>query len=171
MSTPADADYLRQLNDAVAELITRPAIHCLVDTLKQQLQHTSEPFVWSTIDLQSVTTPLPADIKSGWIFVLKKNVPSGCHYHPNSIQHMVMIEGDGTSKVGTVSAQMKRFGDESGPLSDNWYVIPEGVPHEFFPKGKDVVVMSFHTCNSDELEEISCDSGAARTYGTNDLQG
>jgi len=43
-------------------------------------------------------------------------------------------------------------------------VIPEGVPHEFFPAGRDVVVVSFHTCDSDELEEISCDSGAARNY-------
>jgi hypothetical protein len=25
-------------------------------------------------------------------------------------------------------------------------------------------VLSFHTCTSDELEEISCDSGATRNY-------
>ena len=159
------ADYLRQLNDAVAQLVTRPAFRSAVDTLKEQLQDTAEPFVWSTIDLQSVTTPLPGDIKSGWIFVLKKDVPSGCHFHPNSIQHMVMIEGEGTSKVGSASGEMKRFG-EQGTLEETWYVIPEGVPHEFFPRGSDVVVVSFHTCDSDELEEISCDSGAARNYET-----
>ena len=164
MSTQAAADHLQQLNDAVAELITRSEIHSLVNTLKQQLPHTSEPFVWSTIDLESITTPLPDDIKSSWIFVLKKDVPSGCHYHPNSIQHMVVIEGEGTSKVGTVTGELKQFGNSSDSLSDIWYVIPAGVPHEFFPKRKDVVVISFHTCESDELEEISCDSGASRTY-------
>ena len=148
-------DYLPQLNEAVAELITRPTIHEVVEKLKKQLQHTSEPFVWSTIDLQSITTQLPDKIRSGWIFVLKKDVPSGCHYHPNSIQHMVMIEGEGSSKVGPVSDQMKR---------DVWYVIPEGVPHEFFPTGSDMVVVSFHTCEADELTEISCDSGASREY-------
>src|SRR5215813_13088627 len=115
-------DYLPKLNEAVAQLITQPAIHSLVRDLKQQLQHTSEPFVWSTID---VTTPLPDEIRSCWIFVLKKDVPSGCHYHPNSIQHMVMIEGEGTSKVGTISGEMKLFGEP-----DCWYVIPESVPHE-----------------------------------------
>lgn len=26
------------------------------------------------------------------------------------------------------------------------------------------LVISFHTCDSDELEEISCDSGATRIY-------
>jgi mannose-6-phosphate isomerase-like protein (cupin superfamily) len=164
MSGQAGAGYLQLLNGAVAELVTRPAIRSVVDSLKEQVQHTSEPFVWSTIDLNSVTTPLPDEIESGWIFVLKKNVPSGCHYHPNSIQHMVMIEGAGTSKVGTVAGRMKLFEGQGSALEESWYVIPEGVPHEFFPEGKDVVVMSFHTCDSDELEEISCDSGASRNY-------
>lgn len=155
-------DYLPELNEAVAQLITRPEIHNLVDSLKRQLPQTSEPFVWSTLDLQSIT--LPDNIQSCWMFVLKKDVPSGCHYHPNSIQHMVMIEGEGTSKVGAHSRQMKLFGEPHCALADIWYVIPEGVTHEFFPKGRDMVVVSFHTCASDELEEISCDSGATRNY-------
>ena len=155
---------LSQLNEAVAQLISRPAVHNLIDDLKQQLPNTSEPFVWSTIDLQSITTPLPETIKSGWIFVLKKDVSSGCHYHPNSIQHMVMIEGEGTSKVGDDSRHMKRFADPGSSLEDIWYVIPEGTPHEFFPVEKDMVVVSFHTSASDELDEVSCDSGATRTY-------
>jgi mannose-6-phosphate isomerase-like protein (cupin superfamily) len=157
-------DYLPQLNEAVAQLITRPEIHGLVNTLKLQLPQTSEPFVWSAIDLQTITAPLPDSIRSCWIFVLKKDVPSGCHYHPNSIQHMVMVEGDGTSKVGPNSDQMKRFGELESSLDDVWYVIPEGMPHEFFPTGQDMVVLSFHTCTSDELEEISCDSGTTRNY-------
>lgn len=162
----AGADLLRRLNDAVAEVVAQPAFSQVVDDLKAQLQHTSEPFVWSTIDLQSLTSPLPDNIRSGWIFVLKKDVSSGCHYHPNSVQHMVMIEGEGTSKVGTISGEMKRFGEPVGALDETWYVIPENVPHEFFPRGRDVVVVSFHTCDSEELEEISCDSGATRNYET-----
>jgi len=158
-------DRLRLLNDAVAEVVARPAIHRVIDDLKAQLQNTPEPFVWSTIDLNSLHSPLPHDIRSGWIFVLKNDIPSGCHYHPNSVQHMVMIEGEGTSKVGSISGEMKLFG-EQGPLDETWYVIPEGVPHEFFPRGRDAVVLSFHTCESHQLEEISCDSGAARNYET-----
>jgi len=162
----AGADLLRRLNDAVAEVVAQPAFSQVVDDLKTQLQHTSEPFVWSTIDLQSLTSPLPDNIRSGWIFVLKKDVSSGCHYHPNSVQHMVMIEGEGTSKVGTISGEMKRFGEPVGALDETWYVIPENMPHEFFPRGRDVVVVSFHSCDSEELEEISCDSGATRNYET-----
>src|SRR5262245_42785198 len=157
-------DYLPQLNAAVEELIVRPWFHDLVNKLKGQLPNTSEPFVWSTIDPASITVQLPETIKSCWIFVLKKDVRSGCHYHPNSIQNMVMIEGEGTSKVGNVSRQMRRLGETDTSLEDVWYVIREGVPHEFFPSGTDVVVVSFHTCASDELEEINCDSGAKRNY-------
>ena len=157
-------EHLPQLNEAVAQLIARPETHSLVDSLKKQLPQTSEPFVWSAIDLQSIQTPLPDSIRSCWIFVLKKDVASGCHYHPNSIQHMVMVEGEGSSKVGPDSREMKLFGDPDSSLDDVWYVIPEGMPHEFFPKGQDVVVLSFHTCTSDELEEISCDSGTTRNY-------
>jgi mannose-6-phosphate isomerase-like protein (cupin superfamily) len=157
-------DYLPKLNEAVRELITRPATHTLIDTLKHELQDTSEPFVWSTIDLTSIKTPIPEVIKSCWIFVLRKDVPSGCHYHPNSIQHMVTIEGEGTSRVGGIAGQMKRLDEAGNSLEDIWYVIGEGVPHEFFPSGTHVVVVSFHTCDSEELEEISCDSGAARIY-------
>jgi len=155
---------LPKLNDAVRELITRPATYDLIDNLKRQLQNTPEPFVWSTIDLESITAPIPEAIKSCWVFVLKQDVPSGCHYHPNSIQHMVTVEGEGTSRVGGVSRQMRRLDEPDCSLDDIWYVIPEGVPHEFFPTGADVVVLSFHTCESEALEEISCDSGATRIY-------
>ena len=149
--------YLPYLNEAVAQLIRRRAIQSLIETLKQELQHTSEPFVWSALDPQSVQ--LPEEIKSCWIFVLKKDVPSECHYHPNSVQHMVMTEGEGTAKIGTSSREMMRFGEP-----DCWYVIPEGTPHEFFPREQDMVVVSFHTCESDALEEVSCASGTMRHY-------
>jgi hypothetical protein len=80
---------------------------------------------------------------------------------------MVMVEGEGTSKVGGVSREIKRFSDRDCGFDHTWYVIPEGVPLEFFPKERDMVVVSFHTCESDELKEISCDSGVTRNYEPN----
>jgi hypothetical protein len=77
---------------------------------------------------------------------------------------MVMIEGEGTSRVGEDSRHMKRFADPNSSLEDIWYVIPEGTPHEFYPAETDMVVVSFHTTAAEELEEVSCDSGATRTY-------
>src|SRR5262245_45374102 len=134
-------DYLPQLNEAVEELLALPTIHSLVDRLRKQLQKTPEPFVCSAIDRQLITKPLPNNIGSCWVFVLKKDIPSGCHYHPNSIQHMVVIEGEGTSQVGATSRRMKRFSEPDCSLDDIWYVIPEGMPHEFFPQKTDMVVI------------------------------
>jgi len=157
-------EYLPQLSEAAARAFAEPNAHALIDALKEELGQTPEAFVWATLDLRTMPGQLPDNIKSGWIFVLKKDTPSGCHYHPNSIQHMVMIEGEGTAKIGPSTSEMKRLDRTNLSMPDVWYVIDEGVPHEFFPRGSDMVVISFHTCEANELEEISCDSGVTRVY-------
>jgi hypothetical protein len=75
---------------------------------------------------------------------------------------MVMIEGEGTAKIGSATSEMKRW--DAANASDVWCVIDERVPHEFFPWRSDMVVISFHTCSANELKEISCDSGVTRIY-------
>lgn len=155
---------LLKLNNAVEFLINQHAFAQMVNQLSEAISHSSEPFVWSVIDLNSIENELPQEIKSCWIFVLKKDVPSGCHYHPNSVQHMVMIKGQGMSKVGGKSKRMLQSGSSNASLEDIWYVIGQGVPHEFFPKEEDMVVVSFHTCEADQLEEVACDTGKKRLY-------
>ena len=155
---------LEKLNQAGAELVSRQWFARMVDELKTANRESQEPFVWSTIELKFLIAQLPRNIKSGWVFVLKKDVPSGCHHHPNSIQHMVMIEGRGESNVGDLRKQMIPFQSQDKSLAEIWYVIPEGVPHEFFPEEQDMVVISFHTCGAAELEEVSCNTGATRLY-------
>ena len=157
-------EYLPALSEAVAWIIAEPNTHALIHALKEEIKQTPEPFVWAVLDLQTISGYLPDNIKSCWIFALKKDTPSGCHYHPNSIQHMAMIEGEGTAKIGSSTSEMKRLDAANGSLPDVWYVIDEGVPHEFFPRRSDMVVISFHTCAANELEEISCDSGVTRIY-------
>jgi hypothetical protein len=162
--TMAVPEYLPALSEAVARVIAEPNTHALIGALREKLKQTSEAFVWATLDPETMPGHLPDNIKSCWIFLLKKDTPSGCHYHPNSIQHMAMIEGEGTAKIGLSTSEMKRLDAASFSLPDIWYVIAEGVPHEFFPRRTDMVVISFHTCAANELEEISCASGAARIY-------
>jgi hypothetical protein len=159
-----NADYLQNLNDAVEQIVRQKTFSEIVEGLKKELSHSEEPFVWSVIDLGSVNCALPERIKSGWVFVLKRDVPSGCHYHPNSVQHMVMIEGRGQSSVGNLRREMVRFGTPGQPPEAVWYVINEGVHHEFFPEETEMVVVSFHTCEARELEEVACGSGAERLY-------
>jgi mannose-6-phosphate isomerase-like protein (cupin superfamily) len=154
---------LQKLNNAVEFLANQNIFAQAVNELSLAVVHSPEPFVWSVVDLNSIEGELPAEIKSCWIFVLKKEVPSGCHYHPNSVQHMVMIKGQGTSKIGKKSRQILRFGSANA-LEDIWYVIGKGVPHEFFPEKEDMTVVSFHTCAEDQLEEVSCDTNEKRVY-------
>lgn len=146
---------LEKLNTAVEFLINQDAISETIARLDKEVDHSPEPFVWSVIDPSSIPHQLPETIKSGWIFVLKKNVSSGCHYHPNSIQHMITIKGQGMSKVG---GEYKRL------LTNTWVVIEKNLPHEFFPEGENMVVISFHTCEASELEEIGCETGEKRLY-------
>ena len=66
--------------------------------------------------------------------------------------------------MGGETKQMTTFNSPDRPFEETWYVIGEGVEHEFFPVVRDMVVVSFHTCSADELEEVSCVSGASRHY-------
>jgi hypothetical protein len=154
---------LEKLTTAVQFLINQETISQTIDQLNQEIDHSPEPFVWSVIDLDSIARPLPETIKSGWIFVLKKNVSSGCHYHPNSIQHMATIKGQGMSKVAGEYKPLVQFGSDVSPV-DKWVVIDKNVPHEFFPERENMVVVSFHTCEATELEEIGCNTGEKRLY-------
>ena len=127
---------LEKLNTAVGFLTNQESFLETVGQLSEGINHCQEPFVWSVIDPDSIGSELPESIRSCWIFVLKKGVSSGCHYHPNSIQHMVTIKGQGVSKVAGINKRMIQFGSSNDALADVWYVIGKGVPHEFFLKRK-----------------------------------
>lgn len=158
------ANDLVKLNTAVEFLVNRKAFLEAIEQLSEEINHSQEPFVWSVIDLNSIDRELPENIRSCWIFVLKRDVSSGCHYHPNSIQHMVTIKGQGMSKVAGEYKRMVRFGSFNDSLANIWHVIGTGVPHEFFPEEEDMVVVSFHTCEASELEEVACETGEKRVY-------
>ncbi|MBX2865732.1 MAG: cupin domain-containing protein [Leptolyngbyaceae cyanobacterium MAG.088] len=158
---------LQKLDAAVAYLLGQDAFSTTIKQLNTDLAASTETFLWSTIDLNTIPCELPSEIKSGWIFHLRQDVPSGCHYHPNSIQHMIVVSGQGTSIVGNERKTMPSYAS-ANTLADKWYVIDKNVPHEFIPAKANMTVISFHTCNADELEEIVCETGGKRLYeGTN----
>ncbi|MGC2633333.1 MAG: hypothetical protein WA215_03865 [Candidatus Cybelea sp.] len=148
-------------DDAVANLVTRAEIIETIGRLKSELRASTEPFVWATIALQNVAD-VPAEIRSAWIFALRAERWSGEHYHPNSVQHMVVIEGHGRSRICSTIGEMVALGD--GSLGDAWVVIAPGVPHEFYPEKDDMIVMSFHTATAQELLEVSESGASIRHY-------
>jgi len=136
----------------------------MLERLHEELEQASaEPFVWSVLDPERIAVALPMEIRSCWIFLLRDGMPSGRHYHPNSIQHMIALNGRGEAHVGDERRQMLAI-DARAALEDMWFVIECGEPHEFLPRGEHMAVVSFHTCAADELEEIACGSGGSRHY-------
>ena len=155
---------LEELSSAVEFLLSQESFSETIDQLSKEINHSEEAFVWSVVDLCSMGNELPEGIRSSWIFVLKKDVASGCHYHPNSIQHMATIKGQGMSKIAGEYGRIVPFGSSNDSIADKWLVIDKGVPHEFFPEKENMVVVSFHTCDASELEEVDCKTGEKRVY-------
>lgn len=154
---------LAGLTPVLTRILADPATPETIRRLKTEILSASAPFVWSTLDIDPYRALLPPEILSAWIFVLKRNTHSVSHYHPNSIQHMAVIEGAGESEIGGVRETLRMF--DSSDISA-WYVIGKNVPHEFFPAEREVVVISFHTTAADELMEIEAHGERQRVYET-----
>src|SRR5262245_6155440 len=112
---------LEKLNAAIEWLLRQDSFSRAVERLRVELNESQEPFVWTTVALDTIRVALPAPIKSCWIFLLKRDVPSGCHYHPNSVQHMVALNGRGRSKVGGVECTMISFGSARHSIVEQWH--------------------------------------------------
>lgn len=156
-----EADLLK-LTALVEEILKNRKVLDVIGDLKAQLLETDEPFVWATLTENLIGKGFPADIRSAWIFVLKPHYRTSAHYHPNSIQHTAVIEGDGQAEIGNQQAKLDLFNlNDPQPI---WYVIEKGVSHEFLTGKSPVVVISFHTCPADDLVEVEKESGRKRLY-------
>lgn len=158
---PAD---ILQLDRAVHTLIQQGIVTEISAALGLELGKSSLPFVGRSLPAESLSDPLPSEVRSSWIFRLRGGVWSGCHYHPNSVQHMVAVDGTGLARVGGVESAIVPMGEPGIEAEQRWFVIPAGVGHEFRPDGESLTVVSFHTCDAHELEEIDCTSGSSRIY-------
>ncbi len=150
------------LTTVVRLLLSDETVQHVIHRLKEEIGNAAEPFIWHCIDPADYQQLLPIDIRSIWIFVLKKDVPSIEHFHPNSTQYTVMVEGKGRVKLAGEFTPLRNFEEDT----TSWLVIPPHTNHEFYPEGDDIVVISFHTVPADQLIEIQCNSGAARSYVT-----
>jgi hypothetical protein len=156
---------LKKLSSMVESLLKDDKIIKIIENLKMKIKDSDEPFIWNNIDENYFHEQVPLDIKSGWIFALKKDTPSIQHYHPNSVQHTVMIEGKGKVRIGDWMKELEKFKPYISSGNDIWYIIDKNIPHEFFPQEEDMVVISFHTCASKDLIEIKCANHKTRKYG------
>jgi hypothetical protein len=155
-------NYQNSLNVVVERMLSDPSIKETINALKIELQRSRKPFVWRTVNIKSMRDSLPKNIRSAWIFILRRDTPSAAHYHPNSVQYTAMIEGKGRAIIDGVNRELKPI--DSTRDTKTWIVIGENIPHKFFPEEEDMVVISFHTCLDNDLREIEVDSKQQRVY-------
>ena len=153
---------LSKLNSLVKAMLRNLSISGIIEKLKAQLLDGNEPFVWATLPHPLIGEEFPTSIRSAWIFVLRPDYHISSHYHPNSAQYTVVIEGSGWAKIGSQEVELQAF-DPHNP-QPFWYVIGKSVPHEFVTRDSPVAVISFHTCPAGELVEIETKSGSRRLY-------
>lgn len=156
---------LNESTKKAAEILGRLAnnktVTSLIEKLQAELQNSPEQFVWKTINEHLTEQELESEFKSAWMFVLRKNTPSEAHYHPNSTQYTAVIYGEGNFELDGVKSALQKFNPE---IPETLFVINKGIPHEFFPGDKDLVVLSLHTVKEDELIEINFSQGSKRKY-------
>jgi len=145
----------------ITSLAENGNIKSSINQLKDELNNSKEQFVWKTLDEYLNNNDLADEFKSLWMFIIRKNTPSKAHYHPNSTQYTAVIGGTGSCEIGGIKSSLVNFDPQN---TNTLFVIPKGIPHEFFPGDEDLIVISLHTCKADELIEIDCSSGNERNY-------
>ena len=108
---------------------------------------------------------LPPEIRSAWLFALRKGFDHPPEFHPNSIQRMFALNRPGRFDVWNGKRwATHRMEPDGGGLS-----IPVDTWHRAPALDEDWVVASFHTVEADQLIEIVGDPmnnevRSSRTY-------
>ena len=107
---------------------------------------------------------LPPDIRSAWLFALRKGFSHPPEYHPNSIQRMFALNRTGQFEVWNGERWIRHELAPGQGLS-----IPAGSWHRAPALDEHWVVASFHTAKATELIEIVGDPangeiGSSRVY-------
>jgi hypothetical protein len=146
---------------AVAESLGETADELLVE-LRDDPAQPKSTFRAIPLDLYG---SLPADIRSAWVFALRKGFAHPPERHPNSIQRMFALKTSGRFEVWDgVKWMTHTLHPNDAGLSisvDNWHRSPA--------LDEDWVVASFHTCEPSDLVEIVGDPesgqvGSTRVY-------
>ena len=140
-SAPAAASALRQIGDRVLATLARGR---------------AEIEAWEAVPLELYgTAAMPEEIRSSWVFVLRRGVTTGAERHPNSRQRMVSWSGAGDFQVhdGTRWRSHHLGSDPRAPLEKRWISIPPDTWHQGVVGDRDWLVVSFHTVVAEELIE------------------
>jgi ADP-ribose pyrophosphatase YjhB (NUDIX family) len=151
-----ESRILEALDLAVRSEVVRPRIDAIVARVEQKLnERPDELLAWEPIPLDVYSAPLPAVIRSSWVFVLRGSTMTGAERHPNSHQRMTAYRGSGdfqTQHDGDWRSHLLKD-DDSVPVAERWISIPPNVWHQGVVAKDNWVVVSFHTAAEQDLVE------------------
>src|SRR5581483_7081592 len=166
--SPDERSLLEALDGLLRSQAIRAQIDPIVELVKRKLA--SEPtaaMAWEPIPLSVYGEPLPAGIRSSWVFLLRSGAITGSERHPNSHQRMMSYRGAGDLQTGGEEKWQSNplISDPSAPLEKRWISVPPNVWHQAVVADRDWVVVSFHTVDAQELiEERPAAEDAGRTH-------
>ena len=161
MSIPSDERAILEVLDALAcRRDVRHELELIGSRLEEKLEaDRASLLVWEPVDLSLYDWPIPNEICSSWVFVLKANSVSGAERHPNSIQRVMSFRGSADLQtqqaeqpIGTWKSN-HLISRPTAALEDRWLSIPTGVWHQGVMTGENWVVVSFHTVLAQDLIE------------------
>jgi hypothetical protein len=161
-----ESDIMRLLGERltrprVAEELDRTADELLVE-LRSDPAQAKSTFRAIRLDLYG---DLPANIRSAWVFALRKGFAHPPERHPNSIQRMFALRASGRFELWAG----RDWVTHTLHPGDSGLSIPVDTWHRSPALDEDWVVASFHTAEPDELIEIvgdpaSGEVGSTRVY-------
>jgi hypothetical protein len=144
---------LKQLSDALAKAVGVKSFTATLDRVQGELTaHPSQPQAWEPVPLEVLGTPVPAPIKSCWVFVLRGAGVFGAERHPNSHQRTIALSGSARFEVFEGGEWSPRPVDAATPGRES-ISIPPNTWHRITIGPEGFVSCSFHTVPADELIE------------------
>ena len=155
--TLMERPQLEALDMALRQDNVHENIRSVVRRVRDQLARRKyELMSWEPFPLEILSTTLPPEIRSSWVFVLRAGANTGAERHPNSHQRMMSFEGGGDMQTGEPGKWKSNVlvSDPDAPLEQRWISIPRNIWHRPVINAEtDWAVVSFHTVPAEELIE------------------
>ena len=125
------------------------------ERVERALDDTTAPMAWESVPLAAFDRPLPSEIRSCWVFVIRAAVTTGAERHPNSHQRSRSLKGGGDFQLreGRRWETYPLISDADAPPERRWVSIPASTWHRLSVGAEHWAMLSFHTVPADELIE------------------
>lgn len=154
--------FIEFLDSVVLDKRIKQYLDTIIDRVEKTLDNDPNSLMaWEPIPLDLYYQQLSSEIKSSWVFILKKNLITGAERHPNSIQRMMSYKGYGDFQTKPNQQWDSNFlkSDFGDNIEKRWISIPLNTWHQGIVGDENWVVISFHTAGVSELIEERLEDG------------